>query len=200
MSESQGKLTPKQQAFVNEYLVDHNATAAAIRAGYSERTANREGSRLLSKVDIQEALQIAQQQQQQRTQITADRVVRECASLGLSDIGDILDFTGTEPRLRPACEIPESARRAISSVKVRRFVEGAVGTNGPYTRTVEVVEFKLWDKLSALDKLGKYLGVLKEPGNNTNVYINWDSIISGRQADPVEGRIAQIEASSNGHT
>lgn len=51
-----GELTDKQQRFCEEYLIDLNATQAAVRAGYSEKTANREGSRLLSKVDIQEQI------------------------------------------------------------------------------------------------------------------------------------------------
>lgn len=70
------KLTPKQQRFVDEYLIDLNATQACIRAGYSEKTANREGSRLLSNVDIQNAIQQAQQKIQQRTQVTQDDVIR----------------------------------------------------------------------------------------------------------------------------
>lgn len=69
-------LTPKQQRFVNEYLVDLNATQAAIRAGYSPRTARNQASDLLAKPDIQDAIRSARAEQQARTQITADYVLR----------------------------------------------------------------------------------------------------------------------------
>ncbi len=151
-------MTPKQERFVAEYLIDLNAAAAARRAGYSERTANREGSRLLSKVDIQAASQAAQAQRAFNVDITAARLLREVALVAYSDIGEIIDFSGVEPKLRPVNTIPESARRAISSFKVKRHVEGT----GDAAREVEVIEFRLWSKDSAHEKLMKHLGLLKE--------------------------------------
>lgn len=71
-----GKLTDKQKRFVEEYLVDLNATQAAIRAGYSEQTAYSIGQRLLKKVEVQEAIQQAQNKRSERTQITQDEVIR----------------------------------------------------------------------------------------------------------------------------
>lgn len=68
-------LTPKQAVFVQEYLVDMNATQAAIRAGYSEHTANEQGSQLLVKLSIAEAIADAQQARSQRTLITTDIIV-----------------------------------------------------------------------------------------------------------------------------
>lgn len=70
-----GSLCPKQRKFVNEYLLDLNATKAALRAGYSERTARAQGARLLTKVDIQRAIEEAQAERAQRVQITADWVL-----------------------------------------------------------------------------------------------------------------------------
>lgn len=75
-SDGVGKLTDKQKRFVEEYLVDLNATQAAIRAGYSERTAYSIGQRLLKKVEVQEAIQQAQNKRSERTQITQDEVIR----------------------------------------------------------------------------------------------------------------------------
>lgn len=68
-------LTPKQRRFVEQYLVDLNATQAAIRAGYSAKTANREGARQLSKVDVRAAISSAQRARSQRTAITQDYVL-----------------------------------------------------------------------------------------------------------------------------
>jgi len=75
-SDGVGKLTDKQKQFVEEYLVDLNATQAAIRAGYSEQTAYSIGQRLLKKVEVQEAIQQAQNKRSERTQITQDEVIR----------------------------------------------------------------------------------------------------------------------------
>lgn len=69
------KLTPKQEAFIREYLVDLNATQAAIRAGYSERTACEQASRLLADVKIAELVKAAMDKRAERTEITADYVL-----------------------------------------------------------------------------------------------------------------------------
>ena len=70
------KLTPKQQRFVDEYLIDLNATQAAIRAGYSEKTAQEQSSRMLSNVIVSDAIRQAQQERQKRTLVTQDDVIR----------------------------------------------------------------------------------------------------------------------------
>jgi len=68
-------LTPRQRRFVEEYLIDLNATRAAVRAGYSEKTANEQGSRLLANVKVAGAVRVGRDRQQQRTEITADWVL-----------------------------------------------------------------------------------------------------------------------------
>ena len=78
------KLTPKQARFIEEYLVDLNATQAAIRAGYSARTANRIGPENLSKPVIAEAIQIAQLARSERTQITVDKVLEDIELIKLN--------------------------------------------------------------------------------------------------------------------
>ena len=82
------KLTPKQERFVSEYLIDLNATQAAIRAGYSAKTAFSIGVENLSKPLIQDALQKALKKQQERTEITADMVVKELKKIALDDAND----------------------------------------------------------------------------------------------------------------
>ena len=75
-------LTDKQKRFVAEYLVDMNATQAATRAGYSSRTANEQGARLLANVSVKEALEKERRKRERRTEITADRVLQELADIG----------------------------------------------------------------------------------------------------------------------
>src|SRR5947209_17763539 len=151
-------LTPKQERFVAEYLVDLNATAAATRAGYSPKTARSIGEENLTKPDIQAAIQAGRTRQAGNAEVEAVDVLRELSLLAFSDLGQILDFTGEQVKLRPAHDIPETARRLLSSMKVKRYFEG----HGEEAREVEVTEFKHWDKLSALDKLARHLGLLKD--------------------------------------
>lgn len=84
-------LTEKQQRFVDEYLVDLNATQAAIRAGYSPHTANEQGAQLLAKLSIQNAVREARSAQQKRTAITADTVLMEIANIALADARELVE-------------------------------------------------------------------------------------------------------------
>lgn len=84
-------LTAKQEKFVDEYLVDLNATQAAIRAGYSPGTARQMGAENLSKPDIQLAVSEARKRQQARTEITADRVLQEIVSVALADARELVE-------------------------------------------------------------------------------------------------------------
>ena len=86
-----GRLTVKQQRFVDEYLIDCNATQAAIRAGYSKATANEQAGRLLVNVSVQAAISIARQEQQKRTQISADRVVTEAWHIATADARELVE-------------------------------------------------------------------------------------------------------------
>jgi phage terminase small subunit len=162
-------LTPRQAAFVREYLIDLNATAAYKRAGYKAqgRSAENAASRLLGSVGVRDSIADAQAKRACRTEIKADRVLQEVARLAFSDLGGITDFTGDRHRLKPPKEITEDARRAIASVKVKRHIEGT----GQSAREVEVLEFKLWPKNDALDKLMRHLGLLKDGilGGDSNV-------------------------------
>lgn len=151
-------LNAKQERFVAEYLIDSNATQAAIRAGYSTRSAMTHGHRLLKNAEIQARLAEMRGAVAERAEVTAADWLREVALIAQSDIGEIIDFTGDHPRLRPMRDIPERARRAISSIKVKRHIEG----RGEDAEVVEITEFKLWSKDAALEKLGKYLGLLKD--------------------------------------
>lgn len=83
-------LTPKQQRFVEEYLVDCNATQAAIRAGYSEKTAEQVAYQLLQKTSVQQAISKARKAQQDRTEVTADRVLREAWSILTADARELV--------------------------------------------------------------------------------------------------------------
>lgn len=85
------RLTDKQKRFVSEYLIGLNATAAAKRAGYSEKTAYSMGQRLLKKVEIQKAVQNANNARQERTEVTQDYVIKKLKEITDKDASDAQD-------------------------------------------------------------------------------------------------------------
>lgn len=151
-------LTPKQECFVQEFLVDMNATQAAIRAGYSEKTAQEIGSENLSKPMVAEAIAAAQKERAERTAITSDMIVAELARIGFSDLRKVLTPGGN---LIDPQDWDDDTAAAISSVEV--VVNPSGGLNEDGSKKVEHThKLKVWDKVSALEKLGKYLGMFKE--------------------------------------
>src|SRR5690554_58750 len=97
------KLTPKQQRFVEEYLIDLNATQAAIRAGYSKKTAYRTGADNLKKPQIAELLEKRSSERSGRTQTDADYVLTRLREIDELDIADILDDAGKVKIGRASC-------------------------------------------------------------------------------------------------
>lgn len=88
------KLTEKQQRFVEEYLIDLNGTQAAIRAGYSARTANEQASRLLANVSVQQAVSERMAERSKRTGVSQDRVILELAKIAFLKMTDVVDKNG----------------------------------------------------------------------------------------------------------
>lgn len=140
------KLTDKQKKFVEEYLIDLNATQACIRAGYSPKTANEQGARLLANVSIQEAISKAIAERSRRTGINQDRIVQELARIAFVKITDVVDPDG---------EINTNASdddlACIESYKV----EDSDSVNGSSSKR----EVKLASKIKALELLGKHVGM-----------------------------------------
>lgn len=148
-------LNPKQKRFVEEYLIDLNAMAAAARAGYSPKTSHTQGSRLLARPEVAEAIAKAQVKRGKRTEITQDRVLEELAKVGFASMGDYLRVT---PDGDPAIDLSEMTSEQASvlcEATVEDFTEG----RGENARDVRRVKIKLHDKLSALEKIGKHLGM-----------------------------------------
>ena len=147
MTEEQ-QLTKRQEQFCKEFLIDLNATQAAIRAGYAKLNAHTEGSRQLANVKVQQKIQELMDARSKRVEITADDVLRELLLIAKSDIGDMLDDDG---QLLTPNKMPEGIRRAISSIDITEEKDERGNVWG-YTK-----KFKLWDKTKALDLLGRHL-------------------------------------------
>ena len=142
-------MTDKQERFCQEYMIDLNATKAAIRAGYSPKTAREQAARLLSKVNIQGRIEHLQAEQSRRTGISADRVLRELAKVAFANAGDIIDADAT---LKEDASPDDLA--AVQSVRVKVFGQDGVER-----------EIKLADKLKALDLLGRHIGLFSGSAN-----------------------------------
>jgi phage terminase small subunit len=143
-------LTPKQQLFCDEYLIDLNATQAAIRAGYSAKTAYSIGERLLRNVEILKILQELKKERHERTKINADYVLQRLAQIDEMDVADILNDDGS---LRPVKEWPKVWRQYISGFEISEMFDG----RGDERHMVGLLKKIKWpDKLKNLELLGKH--------------------------------------------
>lgn len=163
-------LTPKQARFVDEYLIDLNATQAAIRAGYSERTANEQGARLLAHVSVKAAIQLRTTERAQETGITAERVLKEISLMAFYDVGEILlDKDAeelTEAEAASALDYVVNGRYVIglrSPADIKRLPENLrrviVGWGWDRNQNFTV---KLADKSKALDQLARHLALYND--------------------------------------
>ncbi len=147
------KLTPKQAQFVKEFLVDLNGTAAARRAGYSAKTAEQQGYQLLQKTSVKKAVAKAMQARSERTEITADQVLKELALIGFSDMRDFASWGPDGVKLEESGELTEDQARAVAEVSETKTEHG--GT----------VRFKLHDKRASLVDIGRHLGMFTDNVN-----------------------------------
>lgn len=144
-------LTPKQQRFAEEYLIDFNATRAAIRAGYSKKGADVAGVRLLGNASVQAEIQVGRDQMTERAQLTADRVLKELSSIAFSDPRSVASWGPDGMQLTPSGELTADQAAAIESIAL---TEPTGDSNGSRS-----VKFKMHNKLGALTALAKYVGV-----------------------------------------
>ena len=157
-------LTEKQRRFVDEYLIDLNATQAAIRAGDSVKTAREQASQNLTKLNIQQAISEKMAERSKRTGVNQDRIVLELAKIAFVNAADVID--SDDATIKAGATADDTA--AIQSVKVKVIP----------TKEGEGVEreIRLNDKLKALELLGKHLGMWND---KLDVNVNIPVVISG---------------------
>lgn len=159
-------LTAKQEQFCREYLIDLNATQAAIRSGYSERTAKSIGQENLTKPDIQDYIKQLMDERSKRTEITADMVLKEYAKIGFSNITDYLKVSvkprpvtietadGTTTIMEDMQGVDLYDTDTIDSEKMRAVAE--------IKQTRDGIALKLHDKKGALDSIARHLGMFND--------------------------------------
>lgn len=147
-------LTPKQQRFVEEYLVNLNATKAAIFAGYSISTAPQQGARLLKNVNVLQAIAAGKSERSERTKIDADWVLRTLAEEKQADLSDLFDDQG---QVRPVKDWPLVFRRGVV-VGIESFEQYA--GSGEEREAVGVVrKIKMVDRTKHLELIGRHVDV-----------------------------------------
>ena len=145
-----GALTPKQERFIEEYLIDLNATQAAIRAGYSKKTAKSVGSENLTNPDIALALDLAKEERSKKAKITALWVLERLFREATADLADLYDEGG---RLKPITEWPLVWRQGlVQSVEVDE-----VHRDGDIK--VRMTKVKISDRLKRIELIGKHIDI-----------------------------------------
>jgi phage terminase small subunit len=172
-------LTDKQKRFCEEYMIDLNATQAAIRAGYSEKTAKDIACENLAKPNIQQKISELQKAISERTQITADMVIKELAKVGFSNISDYLKVLDKEVDLGDS---KDGTPNKIIVRDVEIFLTDEVGREkmavvSEIKRTRDGVSLRLHDKVKALEDLGKHLGVFEKDNKQKESVIPKDITI-----------------------
>ena len=143
-------LNEKQRRFISEYIIDLNAKQAAIRAGYSPKTAEVQASRLLSLVKVQTEIAKAMEDRGKRTGITQDRVLAELSAIAFAKATDYVEVDDDgSVKIKPTAELTDEQKKAIASIK-----EGA-----------NVIEIKLTDKTKPLEMLTRHLGLFNDKLN-----------------------------------
>jgi phage terminase small subunit len=165
-------LTDKQEMFCREYLIDLNATQAAIRAGYSEKTANEQGAQNLAKLSIQNRISDLKLQRNEQVNIDAGYVLRRLVEIDQMDVLDILKDDGG---IKAISEWPKVWRTTISSFDINTSI-----TNFDETTIENMLKKIKWpDKVKNLELLGKHISVMafKEQASHE---------LTGKNGSPIE--------------
>ncbi len=140
------KLSAKQQRFVDEYCIDFNGTQAAIRAGYSARSANIQAARLLTNDNIRKALDEKRLEIAEESKLKASDVIDELRRIAFSDITQVMSFSASKAKIKSSRKLSEDARKIVASV----------------SQTQAGLTVKLHDKVKALELLGRYLNIFTD--------------------------------------
>ncbi len=157
-------LAVKHERFVQEYMVDLNGTQAAIRAGYSEKTARSQASRLLTHANIQAHVTARRQELSTHLEVTVETIAEELRKLGFSNMGDYYRLSEGGDPILDFSDLTRDQKAALSELTVEDFMasRGPNGNGDAEHREVRRVKFKLTDKRAALVDLAKLLGLMQD--------------------------------------
>jgi phage terminase small subunit len=145
------KLPPRQERFCREYIKDLNATEAAIRSGYTKKSASVTACKMLRNANMQTRIAELVKPQMEEANTTVERILKEIARLAMVDIGQAFNADGT---LKPLKDMPEDVRRCISGIDVDEIKITDLTGNNKVTGLTKKIRF--WDKVKTLELLGRY--------------------------------------------
>ena len=188
-------MTPRQKLFALEYLQDLNSTRAAICSGYSKKTAEAAGSRLLRNVKVAAEIQRAMDRRAKRLELSGDKVLQEIALLGFANMGDYIQVQKDGSFFIDFSKLTREQKAAIQEATVEEFTDG----KGDDARPVRRTKFKLADKGQNLERLGKHLKLFTEKHEHDfspRVVIDFreasdellERLTAGAEADPAMWR------------
>ena len=140
------KLSAKRKRFVDEYCIDFNGTQAAIRAGYSSKTANEQAARLLAIVSVKKAVEERKSKIAESSKLKASDVIDELRKIAFSDITQVMSFSASKAKVKSSRKLSEDARKIVASV----------------SQTQSGLTIKMHDKVKALELLGRYLNIFTD--------------------------------------
>lgn len=160
-------LSPKHKRFIAEYMIDQNGTQAAIRAGYSKRTAVVQASRLLTKANIAREIEKRRANISNKLEVTQERVIAEYARIAFFDPRKLYDENGN---LKPVTDLDEDTAAVLQSIdqntlRTRTNSDGEVETEG-------IDKLRLHSKINALDSLSRHLGLFERDNQQREIVVN----------------------------
>jgi phage terminase small subunit len=160
------ELTPKIKRFCEEYIKDLNGKQAAIRAGYSEKTAEQQASRLFSNVKVQNFISELKKTLSNKNEGLAQQVIDELKKIGFANIQDYIQ---SENEIKDLSKISRDKAASVESIK-KTVIE--MGGTGESVSKKTSIQFKLYDKISALEKIGRHLGIFELDNQQKAAVIN----------------------------
>ncbi len=140
-------LSKKRAAFCREYVFDYNGTQAAIRAGYSKRTADRQAEQLLKKLEVKEEIKRLEALKKRRCRVKTDDVIKEIANLAFSSLPDFVDVKKQTVTIKDFDKLTKEQKACLSEISTKETAHGTC------------ISFKLHSKTKALEMLGRHLGL-----------------------------------------
>lgn len=184
-------MTPMKERFADEYLIDLNATQAAIRAGYSARTAYSQGQRLLKDVDVREVIERLKAERRERAKVTADEVLIGISGMFRADMTQVMRWGPDGVEVFDSDSLDAGARASVQSVKVRRqrMMRGSGEDAVPWE--VEDIEVRMVDRRGVADLLMRHFGLLTERVEHSGTIGGDAAAVERLIADPEKARLAR---------
>lgn len=174
------QLTKQQEIFCKEYLKDLNARRAAERAGYSKHTAQVQGSRLMQNEKVQKRVQALFDKRAAKIELSAELILERLLEVATVDLADAYDSDG---KLKPLHDIPKSVRQAMSGIDV---AEEFAGYGKDRQKVADVRKVKFWDKIKALEVLGKHLKLFTDKVEHSGKVTLEDMVAGSHDAESEE--------------